>query len=161
MTAYLQKILDDCAAVDLARVKPPVSKAPKDCHVVGSMSEGLRRMWGVVDTTRGRVNETIDAQNKFIHDYKDKITPARTAKLTEMSRALERQKESYEFLEELFWNSIKHEFPVLKDKVGNIGVYHGWEIGWMEEDCVRCSPAMITLILNNPFADLADVLDPH
>lgn len=134
------QILKELAKVDLGMEKSPDGKIEKNEHRVSVIGDDLKRLWCLRSRAHAALDEPYTELKREI-DAHDAIHKeggcdsqccaefrCRTEKMMNDCRP---QKQTYDALDNIFWEAVRLEFPELFGK--SLGIREGWVIVWMEE----------------------------
>lgn len=142
-TTLLYELTELIGAIDISTVKKPEASICKGDHVVGVMNEDLRALYGA---WIGKMEELRILAKKLAHmvvDYQDDPSPP--AEFTKLQKQACLLHGKVTILDELFWNSVRHQFPDIANK-SNIGLRWGWKVVW-SEDHQAPTPAIFLALL--------------
>lgn len=138
MTAFLEELINNLRDVRLEGVHGPPGKVGDKDHVVGVMSDGLRRLWVLFERA---IEYFKSARTAVAHAMVDAISSPNPPKEPppELVKKINLAESREEALRGLFWESVRHEFPDLYGKE-SIGVREGWQVVWTEPAGDEASP---------------------
>lgn len=135
--SFLSELQDELERVELQDVKGPKAELEDGQEAVGELSEELQRLWVVKVEANNALNalkgELLQLQGR--HYGEDKAPPEFAELATRYNLAVHRS----EALDNLFWTSVRIEFPILADK-GSIGLAEEWQVYWQRPRPNRGSP---------------------
>lgn len=146
--SFLSVLQEDLERVDLRKFKPAAGKIEDGQEVVGTLPEELRRLWAVRSQAHDAVlalkGEILQLAGRTIRQHEE--PPELPELKAKYNLAVSREKA----LAALFWNALRHEFPVVHDKP-TIGFTDDWQVYWQEPRRMQGSTlaAILTLLAAN------------
>ncbi len=132
----MKSLFSHIAAVQLGDIKPPQVPVGKDDTVIGVISPDAQRLWWLYSKQtekclghRGTIRAMI-AEYEQLRGTVRSIEDKCDAKLQALQARAEEFRPDFEMsdlLEEMFWNSVRFEFPQLCGKSG-IGLRQGFKV---------------------------------
>ncbi len=131
MTELLKELTAQMENVNLSGTTGPAEEVGKRDHIVGVMSDGLKRLWVV----RDQAHDTLMSVRRDVFmagsAAKSRAEFARILATFEVPFVAASQR--VDVLNRLFWASVRHEFSGECSKA-NIDIREGWQVVWIEEE---------------------------
>lgn len=133
------KVIQELAKVDLGKAKLPDRKIGENEHKVGVIGDDLKRLWCLRSRAHDALKEPymelkreLDAYDALQEGGCDSRCHAEYhCRIAKMMLDCLPQKQTYDALDNIFWEAVRLEFPELFGK--SVGIREGWVIVWMEE----------------------------
>lgn len=145
MSKVLMDITELIEKIDVSKVPQPEMPALPTDHVVGVMSEDLRKIFGVWRDLGSRAEALSDRIKRLV--IKNRHKPEAPPEVQKLLDDLLLLGSRVSVLDELFWCSVRHEFGALAGKPA-LGVRKGWKVVWTEE--VKGPTINLYISLGNP-----------
>lgn len=132
---YLRELL---AQLESVPELPPSPDGPVEegDHVVGTLSDDLRRLYAVLQLAQRQCQQQVQAALRLRAELlgKQKLTFGEQERVEKLQATLGRQELHYETVKRLFWTSVRMAFPELLDKQ-SVCIREDWQVCWEESPC--------------------------
>src|SRR3989338_3816817 len=129
MSRFIRELLTKADAVDPTGVAGPSLKVADGETVVGVLPDELRMFWAVRRDMNlafmAEVDSVVVEEKREMGSRANEPSPGLKARM----KANNAQAEYLNAVGDVFWASVRHEFPALAGK-DNIGIRAGWEVVW-------------------------------
>lgn len=133
MTGFLKELVSRVEAVQLNKQGGPDGQVEERDHVVGVMSDGLKRLWVVrSQVAKDGLQACLHGLTTLVEAKGVELTAAKQDEFQAVGQQLESIQRRGKILDDLFWEAINFEFPELAAKP-SVGVRTGWQVVWSEE----------------------------
>ena len=144
--SFLKELQDGLGQVDLEQVEEPAVELEDDDEVVGVLPEELQRLYAL----KVKASEAHRAIHGEILQFCGRHISSLTEPPPEFDQLAQRHNLAVhraEALDNLFWTSVRIEFPELANK-GTIGLAEEWQVYWRKPRKSNVSPlaALIKLL---------------
>jgi hypothetical protein len=123
-------------------IDPPYKLDPKKDHLLGEMGEGLKKLFTLYAKSSEELMQVqmVDI-SKVLSGYpasgkrtdREAYLKEAQKKSEEMKAKMKLLKERYDLLKQIFWFSLKDEFPASAGK-STVAVCQGFKVAWSESD---------------------------
>lgn len=123
---WIVEVAEEIQSIPLEECEEPDGEVEEGDHIVGEMSDGLRRMYAYMSRLGDQLKN--EAEELKLPERR----PTTFADLKDAVRKASDMVNRYRLISEMFWECVKKEFPELRSK-RCIGVRNDFKVVWSEE----------------------------
>lgn len=134
MKSVLSKLSSEIDAMVIDGSSEPDTKVSHCDHVVGKCSDEAKKIYILREKTLQEAREiTSQILSLVAQTIKQLSPPPPPAEFKQMQDESSRLCIKEKFLRELFWYSLRQEFPQLLDQI-SIGIRNKWKVVWTDQE---------------------------